>query len=419
SGPVSPRQAASRAERTAALLLPREFSYGPGPTQGLLAYINSYASIAEALDGLDVNRLDVSQSSDGSMTVTHEVTGRLADWLGGLSPTDEAFQFRITQSFDYDEAGVPLRVRIDTDLARLLPVTAPSRPKLRDAAGSLERLASFPPGSFPEGVVAMDDGDILVSMLFSNEIWRFGDEAGLELAFQLPFDAIPGRAGLFCLARDETGTIYANVVGGPEIHGVWRVDPSAGTAERIITVPPFVAMNGLTVGADGALYTVDTFGGAIWRADPASGAATVWFASPILRGRPFVGVYPGANGVQAQPDGLFVTVSDTALVLSISASDNGAPQGVKVISREVAGDDFAVDGEGALIVTTHPFNSLVELQTDGEQRLLAGVEDGMIGPVAAARYGDVVYVVTDGGLYAPVEGAPIEPSLFAYRLGAE
>ena len=58
------------------------------------------------------------------------------------------------------------------------------------------------------------------------------------------------------------------------------------------------------------------------------------------------------------------------------------------------------------LTQTHPFNSIEQIGTDGTITRLAGSAEGIIGPTAAALAeapdgSRILYVVTDGGVFAP------------------
>jgi sugar lactone lactonase YvrE len=186
------------------------------------------------------------------------------------------------------------------------------------------------------------------------------------------------------------------------------VKPGIG-AELVAQLPPDAAPNGITLAPDGLLYVADTFAGRIWKVDPRRRTAAIWIDSPVLKARPFVGTYPGVNGVQTDGHAVFATISDTALLVRVPILQNGRAGRPTIVSNEIAGDDFAIDADGSLLVTTHPFNTVERVDPSGRRTLLAGPEQGVVGPVTAAlgreRSGPrVLYVATDGGLYAPIAG---------------
>ena len=80
----------------------------------------------------------------------------------------------------------------------------------------------------------------------------------------------------------------------------------------------------------------------------------------------------------------------------------GAPT---VFASGIPGDDFAIDKEGSLYVTTHPFNTIVRVKQDGSRNIIADASQGIIGATDAAfgtTPGDenTLYVATDGGAFS-------------------
>jgi hypothetical protein len=77
-------------------------------------------------------------------------------------------------------------------------------------------------------------------------------------------------------------------------------------------------------------------------------------------------------------------------------------------------------GSGNVYLTTHPFNQVVHIATDDRRTTLATGANKMFGPTAAAlgtwRGRKVLYVVTDGGLYAPPVLEALNPAIWRLAL---
>jgi sugar lactone lactonase YvrE len=135
-----------------------------------------------------------------------------------------------------------------------------------------------------------------------------------------------------------------------------------------------------------------------------------------------VGFVPGANGIQIWRQEIYVSNSDSGDVLRIPIEADGAPGRPTIYAANMAADDMALDSEGTLYCTTHPANKVIAVTRDGRRSVIAGTDQGIIGPTAAA-FGvrpsdrDWMYVVTDGGLFAPLPGVPIRPSLARVHIG--
>lgn len=162
-----------------------------------------------------------------------------------------------------------------------------------------------------------------------------------------------------------------------DLDTVRRFDLETGAPAGGWTVPGAPDLNGLDVGADGAVYVSnyaadDT--AAIWRVDPATGAATALARGESLR---------GVNGVAAEPDGVVAVASTGVLRLGLDGARTDLPSapgsaldgvlsidGVVWISSWGAEAVYRLDGE-AWIAAVEGVPSPADLGWDGARgRLL-------------------------------------------------
>ncbi|MEZ5927988.1 MAG: hypothetical protein R3C55_05855 [Parvularculaceae bacterium] len=91
--------------------------------------------------------------------------------------------------------------------------------------------------------------------------------------------------------------------------------------------------------------------------------------------------------------------------MRIPIGKKGEAGEAELVAHGAPGDDFDFDRNDAAYITTHPFNSVLKVTDKGVESVIANAEDGVIGPTSAAIVdtdnGTALYVVTDGGLYAP------------------
>ena len=220
-------------------------------------------------------------------------------------------------------------------------------------------------------------------------------------------------AGVIVAAPD--GTLFMTSNG--DHPGIWRLSPGAD-AVKIATLPSGAWPNGLDFGPDGMLYTADSNLAQIWRIDPATGKAEVALRDERLAARPIVSLAPGANGVRFAGRYMIVTVSDSTEVLKYPLGTDGRFGAPALIARGIPGDDFAIGMDGALFVTTHPYDTVVKIAPDGRRTIIAGSRQNIIGATAAA-FGtgphdrNILYVVTDGGAFT--KGETAQAQLVALR----
>ena len=402
-------------------LMDRDFTAGAGVAATPLAFVQSYATFASAVSELNVAINEVRETGD-QVVIDQRLSGVHSGWLGGSAPDGEPLDLLLRQVFVFS-GDLVVSVHSSITPQGILPDPVLSRPANARRKVPVARLAQFPPGSFPEGLVVDEAGNAFVSMLFSNEIWKIEPTGKTEIWKKLPFKAgaPPVAEGLFCLARSDNGELLASVAGSPPIAGVWSVPREKPGAMRVGQLPLSAAPNGIAMLDQNRALVADSFGGVLHVVDLQTGQTSVWFGDPILKGRPFAAAFPGANGVQRSADEIIVTISDTGLIIAITITPQGNAGSMRVLANDLAADDFSIGSGGELYLTTHPFNSVVCLHPHGHQEYLAGIDEGVIGPTACAwRAGDTrhekLYVVTDGGLYKPVPGRPIEPELVVLSL---
>jgi len=267
-------------------------------------------------------------------------------------------------------------------------------------------LKTYPAGTWFESVRVAPDGTIFLSAN-RGEDYQTGDKsrvvaqviarspAGEErVVFQLPAATTAG-----VLAIGAGGALYLTSEGAAR--GVWRLSLD-GQAALIATLPEGSWPNGLCEGPDGQLYVADARRGAIWRIDPRTGAAAIARDDAALKARRFIALAPAANGLHVAGRDLFVTVSDAAHVLKLPLGDDGQLGAPTVFATGIPGDDFAVDTDGSLYVTTHPYNTVVRVAADGRRTMVADARQGVTGATDAA-FGSgpdgalTLYVLPRGG----------------------
>ncbi len=271
-------------------------------------------------------------------------------------------------------------------------------------------LATFPAGDFLESVAVDRDGALYVTSALNAAIVRLAPDGTRSTYAQFPaapFDpANPlGVTSLVgTVAFDPHGVLHATYVNTrqPELTGLYRV--TADGREKVAPFPADAQPNGITADRDGLFYAADSARGRLYRIDPAAGTTETWIedASLAPTGVP---EFPGANGVRRYGRSLYVSNPSTAEVVRVPIRRDGSAGEPQVHATGVRIDDFAFDVAGRILGTTHPFDTVVRVDRDGSSTVLAGADQGVIGPTAAAfgtegadRTG--LYVVTDGGFFA-------------------
>jgi predicted ester cyclase len=283
------------------------------------------------------------------------------------------------------------------------PPAAPFEPLAAETVAKLEQ------GRFLESIAMAPDDRMFVST---------GPDGGISIIDRAgrvtPFARVDVGPGGFmmCLAFDRAGVLHATVnSGNDDVRGVWRFRAD-GSGTRIAALPRGAVPNGIAIDSGGDAFVADSFGGVIWKVPANGGVAQPWLRHAWLTPRPLIGRYPGANGLQLGKDAVYVAVSDRGLLLRIPVTTDGTAGTPQIYANGLPGDDFAIAADDTIYVTTHPFNTVVRLTSDGRRVVVASPSQGVIGPTAAAIGRDgALYVVTDGGLYRPLPGQPIVPAI--------
>lgn len=195
----------------------------------------------------------------------------------------------------------------------------------------------------------------------------------------LPFPALLG------IDRDLLGNFYfANKSCNPEETGIWKFD-LLGRLRLLAKLPIESVPNGIAYVA-GNIYAADTFGEKIWKVPANGGIAQIWSADPLLKRSPG-GVFPGPNGLKYFRGEIYVSVSDTALIVAIPLNSNGSAGQARVHATIGAPggpgcDDFAFDILGNLYCGTDPFNTILKITPTGNVSTILTAADGLDGPTA-------------------------------------
>lgn len=275
---------------------------------------------------------------------------------------------------------------------------------------------------FLESVAVDRDGALYVTSSFTGQIVRITPDGARSTYAQFPADPFDpadpfgGATFVGTVAFAPGGVLYATYINTdqPDLTGLYRV--TADGQEKVASFPPDAQPNGITADRDGLVYAADSARGRVYRIDPATGTTETWIEDASLAPTG-VAQFPGANGVRRYGRSFYVSNSSTGEIIRVPVRRDGSAGTPRVHATGVPIDDFAVDVAGRIYGTTHPFDTVVRVDRDGSHTVLAGVDQGVIGPTAAAfgtvgadRFG--LYVVTDGGFFgnlldpAAPEGPP-------------
>ena len=273
-----------------------------------------------------------------------------------------------------------------------------------------ETVVAHPFGEFLEGVQVAPDGSIIYTNLLNMDFSQPSFAEVLASAHSEIVRVTPDGSSML-LATTPTGIVaavpewtedglYFSVAGSDETRGLWWLN-GAGEFEQLAAIPDGVTLNGIVQGPNGRFYIADSALGVIWRADAATGTVERWIENSQLAPRTFVGLFPGANGIEFWNGDFYVAVPDRGTIVRVPLlADDTAGEPI-IHASGISGDDFAIDSSGVLYVTTHPFNSVVKILPDGTLSKIAGEAEGVVGSTDAVLSPDepALYVVGDGGIF--------------------
>lgn len=393
------------------------------PFIGPPALVAPFMELRTALPGLQL-LIDGLQIHGDEATVRYHGAGVHEGFFGSIPPSGATVRLQGAEVLRV--AGGQVRHR-QPYLDRLLLVQQMTDPRQAAAAEQPvpgEIVTRFDPPVFLEGVLAASDGTVFVTPLHEGTVYRVWPDGRREPFFHVEAGHGPWNGAWCMVAAADGNGFYLNVNSAdPAGHGVWHVD-RAGRGRAHAVLPPHTIPNGIARTATGELLVADSTG-CVWRVR-GPGQAEVWLRHEWLAARPWIGRFPGANGIQVWSDTAFVTTSDLGLIVAIPIAADGSAGPPRIFAENVGGDDFAIDADGTLYVTTHPFNQVIRIGQDGNRAVIAGPGQGVVGPTAAALGRDaagrrLLYVVTDGGMFTlpecePVPTAAQTPALVRLRL---
>jgi sugar lactone lactonase YvrE/predicted ester cyclase len=388
----------------------------PGAPKGRDIVRADWTSIRSAFPDA-VMKLKALTASDDRISVHLSITGTQQGPYFGVLPTGAPVELRVAETYRVANGQVAEIWTIADTLSTIQALTLPVPRPAAMSPLTAEELTTFRPGRFLESIALDEQGTIYVSSMFEAEIIRVSPDGGAEVFASVPVGPPQGfTRGVVCLVFDRDGYLNVNVSSSdPAIHGVWRYDRD-GNGRRRAALPPQAFPNGIAIDPDGNLYIADAVHGTIWRVRRDGDFAEPWVVNPLMAARPYVGTLPGANGIKVFDAAVYTVVSDTGRFVRIPILADGSPGLPQVVAEGLPGDDFAFDSEGNAYITTHPFNTVVRLRSDGSREIVASVDQGVVGPTSVA-FGTVpgdeqtLYVLNDGGLSNPLPGQALRPNI--------
>mgnify|MGYP000338325012 CR=1 FL=1 len=272
-----------------------------------------------------------------------------------------------------------------------------------------------------ESILVLADGSFVVTAATRGEVILIREGKEPRVLAKLPtgsFNLANFNGMLSGITLGLDGEIYTMVLASePANRGIWRIDAEGG-AKLWSSFPPSSSGNGMTSDESGNVYVADSKLGLIWKVGPLGGKPQIWAEHEFL-GAGHRLPLPTANGIKLSKGAVFVSNTLQSQLVRVQINKDGGAGLLEVWDSGIAADDFAIDGRERVYLTTHPFNTVVQLEKNKACEIIADTSIGLAGPTAAifglgADSDSILYVLNDGGYSRSVEGG--RPSIIGLKL---
>ena len=282
----------------------------------------------------------------------------------------------------------------------------------------------FPVNTFVENIAVRHSGQLLLTVHNNNELLSLDPNNG---------ESSPVRVHLFQTGvcgivemGDDVFFVSSGTIGEKGSWAVFKVDMSRfatdssgsvrepATVSKLADVPEALFLNGSAAldHTSGDILVADSILGAIFRVNVHTAEVKLWLQHKDLAKATENPMIPGLNGIKLRPGYLYCSNTDARKFLRAAVTAAGDATGeVEVVAEKLNVDDFAFDTEGSAYLTTHLYQSVVKLRSDGVRtRIAGGQQDAVCAGTTAAAFGRTahdrtsLYVTTNGGMSFPVDG---------------
>ncbi|KAI3392793.1 hypothetical protein diail_5184 [Diaporthe ilicicola] len=304
----------------------------------------------------------------------------------------------------------------------------------------LRTIYQFPNHTYVENLAVRPNGQILVNILTSPQIWLIDPEYPDKAVLVHDFSEVLGLSGIveyqpdvFAVAGGnislETGdsvvgswSIWSLDLGGINITSNASVSAHPPAVSKIADVPPATFLNGMSLlsGPERQLLIVgDVRTGTVYSVDVDTGGHAVVINDTFTAPGPDYAFGTAAtDGIQIRNDTLYFTNLGQKKLYRVQLDvSDGTPAGeIETVAQTLTAldqwDDFALDHEGNAWMTTGGANTIQKIDTStGDVSIVAGdVNSTAIAEPTSAKFGrreggaTVLYVTTAGGFATPVDG---------------
>ncbi|KAJ5462641.1 hypothetical protein N7475_007585 [Penicillium sp. IBT 31633x] len=267
----------------------------------------------------------------------------------------------------------------------------------------LHQVYQFPNGSWVENIAVRSNGNLLVTLANTPELWQImpSAQSGTSHASLVHhFDNAELATGVTELSPDVFAVITPNIV--------WKIDLNNGmqhTPTRIVTLPAG-NLNGIDLlNADRATVAIsDSQAGLIWYLNTVTGDYNVLLRDETTAANTNAGPLLGANGLKVHDGYVYYTNTPERLFCRIPVDQvTGQTLGPsQIISRGALVDDFAISAHGVGYLAGLRENIITRVFPNGTQEIVVGSQNStaLMSATSAAfgkgAHSDVLYITTGG-----------------------
>ena len=285
--------------------------------------------------------------------------------------------------------------------------------------GSVEKrvvtsIHIFDTKCFVENLAIRRSGEILVTVHNTNELVEVAPHSKTPPRLVHRFDA-----NLFGIVEAQKDVFYvsAGFIGQRGSFAIYKVDlsdPSQELVTQIVEAPEALFLNGSCLLKHGGsvILVADSILGTIFAVDVQKEVVSELLHQIALKKETTNPGNPGVNGIKMYNGCLYLSNTDAKTFLRAGLSEAGDAIGsLEVVHDKCNIDDFAFDAEGSVYLTSHVFNSVIKIRSNGaRKRIAGGPDDAIVAGTTAAAFGrtpagrTTLYITTNGGMSQPIDG---------------
>lgn len=271
-------------------------------------------------------------------------------------------------------------------------------------------------GSFVDNISIRKNGNLLLTRIDVPQVWSVdptAKTASLVHDFSHDNSTITACFGMVEIDPD----VFVLVAGAldlksfsstPGSFALWKLDLNNGaeaSVSKFLALPEAQALSAVTK-FENLLLIADSPEGAIWRVDLSTKKYKKVISHESMLPAP--GAPPmGVNGIQVQHGNLYYASTTRKEFRRVHINKDAEAIGkFEMISNGTALDNFDLEADGTAYMATNGANSIVKISPDGQVNTIAGGKKSkeLVGPTSCLIHGKTLYVGTNGGVTAPVDG---------------